>query len=573
MTFGRGRWVLISILCGLLIVGALLVGACAKATPSPTPAPAPRPSPTPVPVATPAPTPRAAAPTATPAPTAQPTPKAAPKPTGEIAVAMSSLMEEAFDPKISTQSNTLAQLTPLFDFLVGVTPEGKLGPGIAERWEISADGKAWTFYLRRGVKFHNGEDLNADDVKFSLLRFLDPKAIATGAGNIRNLLQEVVVVDPYTVRVQLKEPNLLFANMMAPLEGNVGAIVPKDYIEANGDAYFNRNPVGSGPWRFVKHVQGSYIEYEAVDNHWRAVPKFKRLLLMLVPEEGARLAMLKTGDADIAEISIDRKAEVERAGLRIERIPQAMGVGLLVFGTYATDEPTSKPQVREALSLSINRDEIIKYIMGGEGEPMATWLQWPFSEGFDPSWRADPYDVTRAKKLLADAGYPTGFKLRLYSFPLPGAGWLPKVAELAVSYWKAIGVDAQIIPTEYAVFRPMFVGKDPTVPELKGQVAAWRTPAYWSGNYMRTFFHSADYLRLLHDPAFDSNFEAAMSSTTLEKRSELFRKAAEVYRAQRVAIPLFYANAVYATGPKVGPWKPIPGWMYLGLVYETIERR
>ncbi|MDO8672097.1 MAG: ABC transporter substrate-binding protein, partial [Dehalococcoidia bacterium] len=192
----------------------------------------------------------------------------------------------------------------IFDSLIELTPEGQLRPGIAERWEIAPDGKTHTFYIRKGVKFHDGSDLTGADVKYSLERVLTPTGTHSDGIIWRAAVASVELKDDYTVVMNMKVPQFELLAGFTSLGGSP-AVAPKKYIEEKGVDYFGKQPVGSGPWKVLSYQHGTRMELEAVESHWRAVPKFKNITLLNVPEESTRVAMLKTGELDMAAVSPD----------------------------------------------------------------------------------------------------------------------------------------------------------------------------------------------------------------------------------------------------------------------------
>jgi len=209
----------------------------------------------------------------------------------ELTVALSSFSTEVLDPVLGGHI-VKYYLSLMFDYLVGVTPDGQPSKdgGLATRWEPSQDHRRWTFHLRRGVKFHTGEEVTAEDVKFSLQRAIGKRSTTGYAGPLRTLIQDIETPAPDRVVIVTKEPTLIIPTYLSRSLSTEGMILPKKYLEANGDDVFARKPVGSGPYRFVEQVTGSHIKLTAVDSHWRiGAPKYKTVTFKLVPEETTRL--------------------------------------------------------------------------------------------------------------------------------------------------------------------------------------------------------------------------------------------------------------------------------------------
>src|SRR5262245_17142788 len=201
----------------------------------------------------------------------------------ELTVALSSFSAETLDPALQGH-NVKYYLSLMFDYLVGTTPEGQPSQagGLASKWESSADHKRWTFHLRRGVKFHDGTEMTSEDVKFSLQRAMGKRSTTGYAGPLRTLIADIETPAPDRVVIVTKESTLIIPTYLSRSLSTEGIVLPKKYIEANGDDVFARKPVGTGPYKFVEQVVGSHIKMTAVDNHWRiGVPKYKNVTFRL----------------------------------------------------------------------------------------------------------------------------------------------------------------------------------------------------------------------------------------------------------------------------------------------------
>ncbi|MDO8674338.1 MAG: ABC transporter substrate-binding protein, partial [Dehalococcoidia bacterium] len=212
----------------------------------------------------------------------------------------------AIDPLLSSSDTFMGIGQAIFDTLLNYDANDVLGAGIAERWDVAPDGMSHTYYIRKGVKFHDGSDLTAADVKFSMDRMLAPDSVAqTYAALYRGALASVDVKDDYTVIFRFKAPQF---EPLTYMDSGMTAVMPKKYIQEKGVDYFQKHPIGSGPWKLTSFELGNRMDLEAVENHWRATPKFKNVTLLNVKEESTAVAMVKTGELDMAMVGSDAAA-------------------------------------------------------------------------------------------------------------------------------------------------------------------------------------------------------------------------------------------------------------------------
>jgi len=354
-----------------------------------------------------------------------------------------SLVPTWFDP--AETSGILSQfliLYALHDAMVKPMPGNPMAPGLAESWSASPDGLVYEFVLRKGVKFHNGDPVTAEDVKFSFERY-------RGAAYrpLKESVAAVEIPDPGRVRIRLKRP---WPDFMTYYLSATGAawIVPKRYVEKVGDEGFKKAPVGAGPYRFVSFTPGVELVLEAFDQYWRKAPGVKRLVLKAIPDEATRLAALKRGEVDVAYAIRGALAEELR---RTPRLILKPNVGQATFWVYFADQwdpksPWHDRRVRLAASLAIDRPAINQAETLGFSK--ITWSIVPSS--FEFYWQppGSPYDPARARQLLTAAGYPNGLDAGDYSCDAA----LSNIGEAVVNYLNAVGIRVKLRPVERAAF-------------------------------------------------------------------------------------------------------------------------
>ncbi|MDO8670540.1 MAG: ABC transporter substrate-binding protein [Dehalococcoidia bacterium] len=495
------------------------------------------------------------------------------KPTGSLTLAVS--MEggtyiDTYSKKLMPQGGSFQAFSAaMFDSLVELTPDGQPRPGLAERWEIAPDGKTHTFYLRKGVKFQNGDDLTAADAKFSL-----DSLITLGTSNYaatwKAAIDSVELKDDYTVAIHLKQPAFELLNGSETLEGEL-VVLPKKYIEEKGWDFFDQNPVGSGPWKLAGFVAGTRIELEAMGSHWRAVPKFQKVTFLAVPEEGTKIAMLKTGELDIAEVAPDSVPGLKAAGMRIYG---HYGAAQLYAVPFYDVENGSKyaygdVRVRKAMALAIDRNELATKLYGGYGQPSALFYAPTTAYFFDPNiLKVDPYDPEQAKSLLSAAGYAKGFNTK--SWDMGGGGVLSNATLAVVGYWQKIGMTVEIQPRDYPTVVKMFNPKHS--PEI------WNTVFVWSSSggvlqfeKMSTAYHpTRGAFKNLVNPRLGELIDKVPTIKDPVEKKKTAQEAVTLAKNEYSTIGLLDVDNVFALGPKVGDFKGIKGLRGLAAALELI---
>ena len=341
-------------------------------------------------------------------------------------------------------------LYALHDAVAKPMPGKTMAPSLAESWTVSPDGLIYDFILRSGVKFHNGETVTADDVKFSFDRY-------KGAANkaLKDKVRTVQIVDPLRVRFVLKEPWPDFLTFYASPATGAGWIVPKKYVEKVGDEGFKKQPIGLGPYRFVSHTPGIELVMEAFEGHWRKVPSVKRLVFKTVPDPTTRAAMLKNAEVDIAYM-LDAPAALE-----LKRDPSirlafsgAIGVHYLdFFDQWDPKSPWHDRRVRLAANHAIDRRALSEAETLGASRPTGSMAPRTFE--FTLALPPYAYDPAKARQLLAEAGYPTGFDGGDF-YPYPPY-W--SAGETIVGFLGAVGIKMKVRTMERAAFQTAWAGK------------------------------------------------------------------------------------------------------------------
>jgi peptide/nickel transport system substrate-binding protein len=354
-----------------------------------------------------------------------------------------SLAPTWFDPAETSGSATpYIVLYGVHDAMIRPTPGHPTAPSLAESWSASGDGLVYEFVLRKGVRFHNGDLVTAEDVKFSFERY-------RGVGHkvIKEKIAGIDIPDPARIRFRLKQPWPDFMTFYSSATG-AGWIVPKKYVEKVGDEGFKRAPVGAGPYRFVSFTPGVELVLEAFEQYWRKVPAVKRLVFKAIPDEVTRLAALKRGEVDIAYGMSGALAEELRRSPGLTLKPVA---GQVVDWVNFTDQwdpksPWHDRRVRLAATYALDRQAMNQAERLGFAR--ITWSLVP--QSFEFYWPSPGYgyDPVKARQLLADAGYPRGFDAGDYFCDAA----LTYMGEPVVNYLNAIGIRVKLRPIERAAF-------------------------------------------------------------------------------------------------------------------------
>lgn len=445
------------------------------------------------------------------------------------------------DPHGANTDANCSVMTNIFDGLLARTgTDGLLVPALAERFERQ-DLNTWIFYLRKGVKFHNGNPFNAADVKFSLERLSDPdisKWLPTGKG-----IESIETPDDYTVVVKTKSPTPWFANNLHQI-----FIMDKESTENRDAGDLGQKPIGTGAYKLVEWVKGSHLKFTANQDYWGGSPKVKSVELRPISESSTRFAALVSGSVDLVSgVPVELYNQLKKnPNVTIVSRPSRRAIYLAMGNKAGT--PLADVRVRKAMYMAINEDEIIDKVMRGLAAPAAQ-LPDPACTGYNPDLKRYPYNPEQAKKLLAEAGYADGFEITLAG-PNDRYTQDSKIAEAAVQYLNKVGIKAKLDIKPKSIFFPEVSGGQTHNFYLLG----WLDGAYDTARCLMTNIQTYDSEKgsggwngaRFSDPEIDALVDKAATIVDLDERDKILQKANQLVFEKVPAIPLHYQVDIYA---------------------------
>lgn len=446
----------------------------------------------------------------------------------------------SLDPPNQSDNMSETLIKHIYDLPMQIMSDASLAPGIFSNWEHSADGRTWTFGLRKGVKFHDGTPLNAEAVKFNWERCMSTEKRVIRRGMFEHWAQDIKVIDEHTIQFTSAKP---FAPILRFVTHPVNGVVSPAALKKYGDQ-INRNPVGTGPFRFVEWVPADRIVLERNEEYWGAKPRLKRIVFKFAKETGSRVMMLETGEADLI---------LKIPPVEIERLKNNPKVEVLVrpsnrvIGFYVN---TAAPLVndvrfRRALTYAIDRDSIVKHVMKGLAKPGCSVIGGGTFGSITPE--CYNYNPQKAKELLKEMGYK-GEKLQL---------WTPQgryendreTAEVVQSYWQQAGINVELRVMEFAslergirqppdkvTYQVALLGSAPSTMDggqTIGEMYVSRNIPPNGRNYSR-----------YNNPEYDKLADAQAVEVDVEKRKEILKQCQELLARDLPFITLYVTSQV-----------------------------
>jgi peptide/nickel transport system substrate-binding protein len=435
-------------------------------------------------------------------------------------------------------------LFSIYEALVKLDDEGTLQPGLADRWQVGEDGRTWTFFLRSGVVFHNGDGLVASDVVATLGRVLDPAiggAFGTQGVYISYLGNaEISAPDDSTVEIVTEDPMADLLDLLVAMP-----ISPARELHRLPYEY-----VGTGPYR-ITELGEDRVVMEAHEAYWRGPPEFRTITWVAEGDPDRRVEAVLTGEADLSSgIGLDgwRRLEAE-AGAEAHKWDSGLAI---IFMANAQEGPCTDRRVRRALNYAVDVDQIIAEVVGGAAKPLNGFLT-PHHFGHDPDTPPYPYDPEEARRLLAEAGYPDGLTL-VFDIPSSMPDEAPALASLMAEQFSRVGITLEIVEHEdRAAYSEMVREK------RINDAAAFDSSPRSTYRVLREKIHSGlagPWWEGYRNPEVDSLIEEAERTFSTADRQATYRRIYRLIRDDAPWIFLYRPTRYWAAGPAMAGWEP-----------------
>ena len=452
-------------------------------------------------------------------------------------------------------------LYALHDALIKPLPGNNMAPCLAESWTESADGLVYEFKLREGVRFHNGDPFTAEDVKFSFVRYK-----GASAKLLHDRVKAIEIPDPYRIRFVLDKPWPDFLVFYASPATGAAWVVSKKYLEKVGEDGFKRQPVGLGPYRFVRMTPGVELVLEAHEQYWRKKPSVKRIVIKGVPDRTTRLAMLKTGEADIGYLMIGVEGETVRADPRLRLvhvIPSAAWWLDFPEQWGKAKSPWQDRRVRLAVNLALDRQAVNQAERLGYSRLTGSIIPsvMDFALRLDPY----PYDPAQARRLLAEAGYPNGFDAGDLT-PVPP---FTTFAESVAGYLAAVGIRTRVRSMERATFFEAWRAK-----KLTGVIMGASAGLGNAAARLEAFVISTGTYAYGGYPDIDELFRQQAQERDRRRREATLHQIQRLLYERIVYAPIFEPASLHGVGPRVEePAVGLNPLLYFAAPYEDMRLR
>lgn len=450
------------------------------------------------------------------------------------------------DPHLATASISFQMILNMFEGLVASTTDGTIEPVLAEKFDVSDDGLTYTFTLRDDVIFHNGDPVTIDDIKYTFDRLMgatDGKQYSSEFDQVASL----EMPDDKTVVFTLKEANSNFLYSLTPLHA---AIIPK-----SNDGEHNEHPIGTGPFKFVSYNPGASLVLEKHDQYWKEnLPYLNQVEFVFQPDDQSALLAMQAGELDLTGIKANRIPEVENDF----KLNYQDNNSSLVITFNEAKEPFNNVKVRQAINYAVSRQDIIDTVYSGYATKLGSNMSPAMGEYYRDGLQ-DVYDqdIEKAKSLLAEAGYPDGFKTKITVSS--HNTMYADLAQVAVENLREIGIDAEIEVVEWGIWLDrVYKGREYeiTAIDLTGRASAYEIlNDYISTNAAENFFN-------FKNEEFDKVMKDVLLETDPDKQIELYKRAQEILNEEAAAVYIADYQLIWAMDKNLEGQKMYPFWFH-----------
>lgn len=462
----------------------------------------------------------------------------------------------------SQTTTTISNIVKFFaEPLFTINEEGKIVPLLAENYSVSDDGLTYTVRLKRGIRFQDGTPLNATAVKFTFEKILDPNIVVPQRGYYK-VIESVEVIDEYTVEFRLKYPYAPFLGLLA---SEAAAIISPTAFNKLGDKVFTEpRGLGTGPFQFQEWVRGERIVLVRNENYWGQKPYFDKIIFYIIPDAQTREAKLLSGELDLI---------MQPPATDIQRLENTPGIKVLkglstramYIGINTLKGPLADKRVRQALNYAIDKEALVENVLFGLGKVMDSPLP-DYVIGHE-KLGPYPYDPDKARQLLAEAGYPNGFHVKLYT-PVGRYLFDKELAQAIAQYLRQVGIDAEVVPVaDWPTYVQMILapanesqlelfllGWAPTVPDPHFYLYPRFHSSQWPPNGFNDFFYS--------NPEVDRLLDEGVKTLDPQLRQEIYANASRLIWEDAPNIFLHLQYLVIAQTDRLEGVKLLPNEMF-----------
>jgi peptide/nickel transport system substrate-binding protein len=468
----------------------------------------------------------------------------------------------------------------MFDSLVRVNPETQQLEGmLAESYEVSDDGLTWNFKLRPGIQFHDGwGTLTAEDVKFTWGEWMREDSNQNTNAQLREAiggdLENIEVVSDLEFNIHLSAPNYDLDTLLVHSYNNL-FVTSKRYFEEAPDEAAN-HPIGTGPWQFVSSTPGVEVVMESNPEYWGTVPSYQRLVVKEIGDGSARLLQVQSGEVDIATLDSALVGEAQAADLQIVPVEDIGTLQVILGGMYylpagdpnlppdqldrdapwiQADNPERGLAIRQAMSMAINREQILETILGGYGEiNFAPLIQYNANpELLDESWTLPEFNLEEARAKLAEGGYPNGFPVQMFLYQ--DEVDTMRVGEAIAGMWEELGLQVERNPSEEDILDPLLNAR--TTDGMAFVKLQGNEPMDIVLHQYGSAREDGDYK--INHPIIDEGVARYAATGDQDEKYAIQRETATRMRDEMIIIPLFNVDLPMVVGPGVASWEPVPG--------------